>query len=75
MAACIKPFHTKWDNAIWLIEFLEFHKILGVSHFIFYGNKNNFGASAYLVIIDAFIESSLLTVYLRCYRSMQVWEK
>ena len=75
MAACIKPFHTKWDNAIWLIEFLEFHKILGVSHFIFYGNKNNFGASAYLVIIDAFIESSLLTVYLRCYRSMQEWER
>ena len=75
MAACIKPFHSKWDNAISLIEFLEFHKILGVSHFIFYGNKHNFGASAYSVIINAFIDLSLFTVYLRCYRNMQVWER
>ena len=38
MAACIKPFHYNWNRALWLIEFLEFHKVLGVSHFVFYNH-------------------------------------
>lgn len=38
MAACIKPFHYNWNRALWLIEFIEFHKILGVSHFVFYND-------------------------------------
>lgn len=38
MAACIKPFHYNWNRALWLIEFIEFHKILGVSHFVFYNH-------------------------------------
>jgi hypothetical protein len=38
MAACIKPFHYSWNRALWLIEFIEFHKLLGVNHFVFYND-------------------------------------
>ena len=29
MAVSIKPFHYEWNRALWLIEFMEFYKILG----------------------------------------------
>jgi len=48
MAACIKPFHYNWNRALWLIEFLEFHKVLGVSHFVFY--NHTLGPAVDLVI-------------------------
>ncbi len=38
MAACIKPFHYDWNRALWLVEFLEMHKLLGVTHFVFYNH-------------------------------------
>ena len=49
MAACIKPFHSGWNNALWLVEFIELYKILGVSHFLFY--THNIGHSANMVMV------------------------
>ena len=38
IAMCIKPFHYDWNRAIWLVEFLELYKLLGVRHFVFYNH-------------------------------------
>lgn len=38
MVMCVKPFHYNWDRALWLVEFMEMYKLLGVSHFIFYNH-------------------------------------
>ncbi len=29
MAVCVKPFHYEWNRALWLVEFIEFYKLLG----------------------------------------------
>ena len=36
MAACIKPMFNGFNKAMSLVEFVEFYKLLGVSHFVFY---------------------------------------
>ena len=38
MALCVKPFHNGWNKALWLVEFLEMYKLLGVHHFIMYNH-------------------------------------
>ncbi|TRY68761.1 hypothetical protein TCAL_13478 [Tigriopus californicus] len=38
MVMCVKPFHYNWDRALWLVEFMEMYKLLGVSHFVFYNH-------------------------------------
>ncbi|XP_037074156.1 uncharacterized protein LOC119095434 [Pollicipes pollicipes] len=37
-AVCVKPFHYEYNRAVWLVEFIEFHRLLGVSRFIFYNH-------------------------------------
>ena len=36
MAVCIKPIYGHWNRALWLVEFIEFYKLLGASHFVFH---------------------------------------
>ncbi|XP_001992773.2 uncharacterized protein LOC6567186 [Drosophila grimshawi] len=38
MAVCVKPFHFSYDQALYLMEYLEFYALLGVSHFTFYNH-------------------------------------
>ncbi|KAL9925607.1 uncharacterized protein ACN2A1_014144 [Glossina fuscipes fuscipes] len=38
LAICVKPFHFDYDQALYLIEYLEFYALLGVSHFTFYNH-------------------------------------
>ena len=38
MSVCVKPFHYEFNRAVWLVEFIEFYKILGASKFIFYNH-------------------------------------
>ena len=50
MAVCVKPFHYDWNRALWLVEFLEFYKLLGASHFVFY--NDTLGADVDVVLAD-----------------------
>jgi len=36
---CAQPLHTGFNRASALVEWLEFHRLLGVSHFIFYNSS------------------------------------
>ena len=38
IAVCVKPFHSMFDNAYDIIEFIELYRILGVSKFTFYNH-------------------------------------
>ncbi|XP_015928667.1 uncharacterized protein [Parasteatoda tepidariorum] len=38
IAVCVKPLHYNYDRATWLLEFIEFHRQLGVEHFFFYNH-------------------------------------
>uniref|UniRef100_A0A1A9W2J7 Glycosyltransferase family 92 protein n=1 Tax=Glossina brevipalpis TaxID=37001 RepID=A0A1A9W2J7_9MUSC len=38
LAVCVKPFHFDYNQALYLIEYLEFYALLGVSHFTFYNH-------------------------------------
>jgi len=35
---CVKPMHYDYDNVMQLVEWTEFHRIQGVTHFIFYNH-------------------------------------
>ena len=32
----MKPLFEKWNQALGLVEFIEFYKLLGATHFVFY---------------------------------------
>lgn len=38
IAVCVKPFHFNYDQAFYLMEFLEFYALMGVAHFTFYNH-------------------------------------
>lgn len=38
IGVCVKPIHFNYDSALYLIEYLEFNAILGISHFTFYNH-------------------------------------
>ncbi|XP_063847995.1 uncharacterized protein LOC135093051 [Scylla paramamosain] len=38
MSVCVKPLHYEYDRALWLVEFIEFYKLMGVDRFIFYNH-------------------------------------
>lgn len=38
LSVCVKPLHYSFDRAGQLIEFIEIHRLLGVSHFTFYNH-------------------------------------
>ncbi|XP_064488606.1 uncharacterized protein LOC135400693 isoform X2 [Ornithodoros turicata] len=39
IAACIKPLHYNYHRATWLVEFIEFHRHIGIEHFFFYNHS------------------------------------
>ncbi len=36
LALCLKPFHNNYDKAIWLVEFVEYYRIMGRSYVLLY---------------------------------------
>ncbi|KAL5278665.1 hypothetical protein ACFFRR_003350 [Megaselia abdita] len=38
IAICVKPFHFNYDQALYLIEYLELNSLLGIRHFTFYNH-------------------------------------
>lgn len=38
IAICVKPFHFNYDQALYLIEYIELNSLLGVKHFTFYNH-------------------------------------
>ncbi|XP_067620663.1 uncharacterized protein [Eurosta solidaginis] len=38
IAVCVKPFHFNYDQALYLMEFIEFYALMGVAHFTFYNH-------------------------------------
>ncbi|KFB42425.1 AGAP010096-PA-like protein [Anopheles sinensis] len=38
IGVCVKPLHFNYDQALYLLEFLELNNLLGVSHFTFYNH-------------------------------------
>ena len=38
-AVCVKPLYNNFNRAIWLVEFIEFYRILGVASFVFYNHS------------------------------------
>ncbi|XP_013107837.2 uncharacterized protein LOC106087360 isoform X1 [Stomoxys calcitrans] len=38
IAICVKPFHFNYDQSLFLMEYLEFYALMGVSHFTFYNH-------------------------------------
>lgn len=48
MSVCVKPIHYDYDRALWLVEFIEFYRLMGVDRFIFY--NHTMGASIDAVV-------------------------
>ncbi|XP_038110846.1 uncharacterized protein LOC6046701 isoform X1 [Culex quinquefasciatus] len=38
IGVCVKPLHFNYDQALYLLEFLELNSLLGVTHFTFYNH-------------------------------------
>lgn len=38
IAVCVKPLHFNYDQALYMLEFLELNNLLGVTHFTFYNH-------------------------------------
>lgn len=38
MSVCVKPMHSQYEHALWLVEFIEFYRLLGAERFIFYNH-------------------------------------
>ena len=36
---CVKPLYRQYDRAVWLVEFIEMYRLLGVTDFIFYNHS------------------------------------
>ncbi|CAG7833525.1 unnamed protein product [Allacma fusca] len=37
-SVCVKPIHFNYDNLLPLLEWIEFHRLMGVEHFTFYNS-------------------------------------
>jgi len=61
MALCVKPFHYEWHRALWLIEFVEFYRLLGVTHFVFY--NHTVSAVTVNAAKQQFLESNAVTLF------------
>lgn len=58
-ALCVKPFHYAYDRAVWLVEFIEFYRIMGVQHFLFYNHTVGTNVQR---VLEHYQKSNLLTV-------------
>ena len=38
-AVCVKPLYNHFNRAVWLVEFIEFYRILGATSFVFYNHS------------------------------------
>lgn len=38
LSVCVKPFHYEFNRAVWLVEFIEFYRLLGTDQFILYNH-------------------------------------
>ncbi|XP_023308046.2 uncharacterized protein LOC111689814 [Lucilia cuprina] len=56
IAICVKPFHFDYDQSLFLMEFLEFYSLLGVSHFTFYNHTVGTHASC---VLDHYIRGDI----------------
>lgn len=56
IAICVKPFHFDYDQSLFLMEFLEFYSLLGVSHFTFYNHTVGKHASC---VLDHYIKGDI----------------
>lgn len=56
---CVKPFHYKYDRASWLVEFIEFHRIVGVDHFFFYNHSTGLNVEK---VLKGYTESGVVTM-------------
>ncbi|XP_023349720.1 uncharacterized protein LOC111718378 [Eurytemora carolleeae] len=37
-SVCVKPLYNNHDRALWFLEFIEFYRLLGATHFFFYNH-------------------------------------
>ncbi|XP_046866702.1 uncharacterized protein LOC6642540 [Drosophila willistoni] len=63
IAVCVKPFHFNYDQALYLMEYLEFYALLGVSHFTFYNHTLGPHASCVLQSYQQGLVPGNLTAY------------
>ncbi|XP_055848872.1 uncharacterized protein LOC129913918 [Episyrphus balteatus] len=56
IAICVKPFHFNYDQALYLMEYLEFNSLLGVSHFTFYNHTLGSRATC---VLNHYIEGTI----------------
>ncbi|XP_065356787.1 uncharacterized protein LOC135951130 [Calliphora vicina] len=56
IAICVKPFHFDYDQSLFLMEFLEFYSLLGVTHFTFYNHTVGTHASC---VLDHYIRGDI----------------
>ena len=59
LSVCVKPFHYEFNRAQQLIEFIEMHRLLGVSYFTFY---NHTVGPKVDCILRQYIEENLVQV-------------
>ncbi|KAH8413442.1 hypothetical protein KR009_011176 [Drosophila setifemur] len=63
IAVCVKPFHFNYDQALYLMEYLEFYALLGVSHFTFYNHTLGPHASCVLDSYQQGLVPATLTAF------------
>ncbi|XP_055592799.1 uncharacterized protein LOC129744346 isoform X2 [Uranotaenia lowii] len=56
IGVCVKPLHFNYDQALYLLEFLELNSLLGVTHFTFYNHTIGPKASC---ILEHYISGDL----------------
>lgn len=59
MSVCVKPFHYNFDRAVWLVEFIEFYRLLGADKFIFYNHTTGSNVKA---VLDYYQDFGIVTV-------------
>lgn len=59
VSACVQPLHSLYENPIALLEWIEFHRLMGVGHFTFYNFSIGPVSSAVLASYDPGVVSVL----------------
>lgn len=58
-AVCVKPMHYSFNNYDMFVEFVEFNRLLGVDHFVFY-NKSI--GPAVNCLLEKYVDEGIVTV-------------
>ena len=59
MSVCVKPFHYEYDRALWLVEFIEFYRVLGGDQFIFYNHSMGPSIEA---VVKHYVKENVITL-------------